>query len=146
MRKRTKRKVVKLMNPISLAIEGAGITLQQKLDELRLRELAAIDALAIGRGAPQAVYDLQTMVLVAKEMGMGKVGPEALPACEKALQLLDTTLMIHPETEIVTTAPETIDALREVFEYHDLQRQSISRAEYERFIKQVRNRLKSTRT
>ena len=146
MRKRTKRKVVKLMNPITLAIEGACITTEQQLNELRIRELAAIDALAIGKGTPQAVYDVESMVLIAKEMGLGKVGPEALPACERALLLLNTTMLIHSETEIVTTGPETIGALREVFRYHDLQRQSISRAEYERFIEKSRLRLKSTRT
>lgn len=143
MRKRTKRKVVVPMNPISLAIEGAGITLQTKLDELRMRELAAIDAFSIGKGYIKAWYDLRTMIHVSREMALNKVGPEALPACDKALALLESTTMIHPETEVMFVPPETIDAVKEMFAFYDLQRQSVSRAAYERFIAQALNRVRS---
>lgn len=144
MRKRTKRKVVKLMNPISLAIEGATIPRQDKLDELRVRELAAIDAFAIGKGHLQAWHDMRTMVLVCREMAIGQVGPEAIPACDKALEIMargDT--MIHPAEDLMTMPEEAIEAIKDVFAFHDLQRQSISRAEYERFIRKTLARARS---
>lgn len=144
MRKRTKRKVVTLMNPISLAIEGAGITLQSKLDELRVRELAGIDAFAIGQGYEQAWYDLRTMVLVSREMGLGQVGPEAVPICDKAIVALEQDIMIHPETRVMHATPEALKLLREVFALYDLQRQSISRGEYERYIKKTLTRVRSS--
>jgi len=36
-----------------------------------------------------------------------------------------------------------IKAFRELYEYHDLQRTSISRAEYERWIQKAANRVRS---
>jgi len=81
MRKQTRRKHWALVNPIQHAIEGAAITPDEKLSQLKLRELAAIEAFAKGKAT--------------------------------------------------------------VREWHHLQRTSISRGEYERFIGELTNRIKS---
>jgi hypothetical protein len=49
VRKRTKRKVYNLINPITHAIEGAALLEKHRLDSLRLIELTAIEAFAKGK-------------------------------------------------------------------------------------------------
>jgi hypothetical protein len=50
MRKSCKRKVYALVNPISMAIEGACVTDEQRLEQLASRELQAIQDMTTGKG------------------------------------------------------------------------------------------------
>lgn len=62
------------------------------------------------------------------------IGPEALTACEAAqTALMDAQQRFERTGRMGITGPG-LQALRDVYEYHDLQRQSVSRAEYEKAI------------
>lgn len=141
MRKRTRRKVYALVNPIQHAIEGACITQQQAIEKLRLAELAAIDAMARGAATIQDWKLLADMVNISETMADSGIGPEALPYCHALQQdLIDAAHRYEKTKKMGLTGPGLV-AAREVYGYHDLQRQSVARSEYERMIEKTRNRL-----
>ena len=143
MRKQTKRKMWKLINPITHAILGAGITQAHLLDKLRLRELAALEAMSKGAGTRTEWQELTDMLNVCEVMAMEGIGPEALPACHDAQAALVEAARRYETTQRMGLTGPGIQALREVYEYHDLQRSSVSRALYEQMIVKTRHRLTS---
>jgi hypothetical protein len=143
MRKTTKRKHWKLLDPIRHAILGAGITQEHLLDKLRLTELAALDAMTKGWGTVQDWQELVDMMNISEVMSMDGVGPEALPFCQRAQDALQEAALRYQNTMRMGLTGEGINALREVFEYHDLQRRSIPRSEYEKYIIKTRQRIAS---
>lgn len=143
MRKTTKRKHWKLLDPIRHAILGAGITQEHLLDKLRLTELAALDAMTKGWGTVQDWQEMVDMMNISEVMAMDGVGPEALPFCKRAQDALQEAALRYQNTMRMGLTGEGINALREVFEYHDLQRRSIPRSEYEKFIVKTRQRIMS---
>lgn len=58
MRKRTRRKVWSVVNPVMHAIEGAALIPQKELDALRLRELAALEAFRVGKAGLEEWHDI----------------------------------------------------------------------------------------
>lgn len=143
MKKRCKRKVYALTDPIGLAIAGAAITPDAKLNQLRMLELSQIDALARGAATLNDLRTLTDMINVCQTMADTGVGPEALPACAAAETALLAIMRRFERWGKLEALACEIEALREVFRYHDLQRQSISRAEYERAIKKTGDRIRS---
>ena len=143
MRKRTKRKVWNLIDPITHAIVGAAITHRDKLDKLRMLEYSALDAITKGQGT---VTDWRTLVDVlnlAEMMGKNGVGPEVLPICEKAQNSLHKAAMRYQETMRMGLDGEGIKACRDLIEYADLQQGSISRSEFERYIQKTKDHIRS---
>jgi len=143
MRKRTKRKVWNLIDPLTHAIVGAAITQRDKLDKLRTLEYAALDAITRGKGT---ITDWRTLVDVlnlAECMGRGGVGPEVLPICEKAQESLHKAAMRFQESGRLGLDGIGIQAIRELLEYADLQQSSISRSEFERYIKKTKDYIRS---
>jgi hypothetical protein len=143
MRKQTKRKIWKLIDPVRHAILGAGITQDHLLDKLRLTELAALDAMTKGLGTVQDWQELVDMMNISEVMAMEGIGPEALPHCKQAQDALERAALRYQETLRMGLSGEGIKALREVFEYHDLQRKSISRSLYEKMIIKTKQRIQS---
>lgn len=143
MRKRVRRKHYALINPIAHAIAGASITDQESLDKLRLVELAALDAMTRGQGGVEEWRTLVDMMNVSEVMGMSGIGPEVLPHVEIAQAELHRAAKRYEETKKMGLSGVGIKALREIHEYHDLQRTSICRTEYERMIDKTRNRIRS---
>jgi hypothetical protein len=143
MRKQTKRKFWKLIDPISHAILGAGITQNHLLDKLRLTELASIDAMTRGLGTLQDWQELTDMMNISEVMALDGVGPEVLPHCQQAQNALEQAALRYQSTMRMGLSGTGINALRDVFEYHDLQRRSISRSEYEKYIIKTRQRIMS---
>lgn len=143
MRKTTKRKHWKLIDPVRHAILGAGITQDHLLDKLRLIELAALDAMTKGLGTIQDWQELTDMMNISEVMARDGVGPEALPVCQQAQEALEQAARRYETTRRMGLTGTGINALREVFEYHDLQRRSIPRSEYEKYIIKTRQRIKS---
>jgi hypothetical protein len=74
---------------------------------------------------------------------MEGIGPEALPACHDAQAALVEAARRYETTQRMGLTGPGIQALREVYEYHDLQRSSVSRALYEQMIVKTRHRLTS---
>ena len=143
MRKRTKRKHWKLLDVIHHAITGASITQEHVLDKLRLTELAALDAMTKGLGTVQDWQELTDMMNICEVMAMTGIGPEALPYCKQAQNALEQAALRFQDSKRMGLSGAGITALREVFEYHDLQRRSIARSEYEKFIIKTRQRIMS---
>ena len=142
MRKHTRRKVWQLVNPIEHAILGAQITHQKSLDALQLRELSSLEAMTSGKGGIQEWSDLVAILNLCETMAKGGIGPEALEHCQIAEQDLQKAARAG-DGKVMSLSIAGIKAIREVLAYHHMQRTSISRAEYERWIEKTHNRIKS---
>ena len=142
-RKRTKRKTWVLLDPIQHAVIGAAITPRQTLDKLRFLEYTALDAITKGMGTIQDWRTLVDVLNLSEVMARGGVGPEVLPFCEKAQEALHKAAMRFQETKKMGLDGPGIQAIRELIEYADLQQASISRSEFEKYVKKTRDYIKS---
>lgn len=88
MKKRTRRKVYLLANPIALAIEGAAITDASALDKLRLRELSAVESFRTGKATREDWMSLADMLNICETLAKDGIGPEAMDPCQKAQDAL----------------------------------------------------------
>ena len=141
-RKKCVRKVWGLVNPIQHAIDGASITPDHLLDRLRLVELSAIESFTKGQATVEDWKSLADLLNVAETMSRGGVGPEVLEACERAQDGLSDAHDRFKITGRMGLSGPAIQAMRDLAEYHDLQRSSISRGEYERWIVKTRNQIR----
>jgi hypothetical protein len=140
------RKVWALINPVEHAIRGACITPQQELDKLRLRELASLDALVHGQGGLGEWQDINAANNLCQVMAEMGIGPEALETTRDVEQaLIDAAGRFERTGRMGLTGP-AIKAMRDMLEYHDLQRQSVPRSQYEAAIRLVTAQIKSGHT
>ena len=134
MRKRTRRKHYTLVNCVTHAIEGARVADDKLLNAVRMLELSAIEAFRTGTARRTEWQSVVDMLNVCETMAEGGVGPEALVACKAAEEhLIDAARRYEKTGRMGMTGPG-LQSLRDVFAYHDLQRQSISRSKYAEFI------------
>jgi hypothetical protein len=144
MRKKTKRKVWALIDPIQHGIIGAAITQRDKLDKLRMLEYSALDAITKGKGT---IHDWRTLVDVlnlSETMARNGIGKdEVLPVCQKAQEALHQAALRFQSTKRMGLSGEGIQAVRELIQYADLQQSSISRSEFEKYILKTKNYIKS---
>lgn len=144
MRKRTKRKVWALLDPIAHSIVGASITPRQTLDKLRVTEYAALDAITKGLGTIQDWRTLVDVLNLAEQMARGGIGKdEVLPICEKAQTALHEAAMRYQKTMRLGLDGVGIQAIRDLLEYADLQQGSVTRAEFERYVQKTRDYIRS---
>jgi len=143
VRKQCRRKHYALSNPIALAIAGACITDDGRLDKLRLLELSAIDAFARGAATVddwRTVADLTNLAQTMCEMG---IGPEVLPAAMQVESVLGESHKRFKVTGRMGTTGLGLRAMRELQEWHHLQRTAVARSVYERAIERTHNRIRS---
>jgi hypothetical protein len=144
MKKKCKRTIWSTaINPISHAIAGARITDEALLDKLRMRELSALDSMMKGYGTVDDWRLLVDMMNIAEMMGKNGIGPEVLPYCEQGCQAMTEAAMRYQKTMKMGLSGVGIGALRQICEYHDLQRTSVSRSVYETMITKTANNLRS---
>lgn len=144
MRKQTKRKrIYAKASPLHYVIEGVRYTPEHLLDDLRIRELGAIEAFRTGSAALQEWSDVNSMLTLCETMAAGGVGPEALQACERAEKTLIQAAKAFEANGKMTVTANRIKSLRDLYDYHDLQRQSVSRGEYEKWIQRAMDRVRS---
>lgn len=143
MRKQCKRKVWGLVDPITLAKQGACITNGKELALVRVLELSALEAMCAGKGTLDDWKELADMLNRCECMARGGIGHEALPYCEAAEREMISAAKTYQETRKMVLSTEGIAALREVYAYHDLQRTSVSRREYELWIRKSMCKVKS---
>lgn len=144
MRKRTKRKVWGLIDPIAHAIVGAAITPRQTLDKLRLTEYAALESITKGNGTIQDWRTLVDVLNVSEQMARAGIGKdEVLPVCEKAQKALHEAAIRFQSSKRMGLSGEGIKAVRDLLEYADLQQGSITRAEFEKYVKKTRDYIRS---
>lgn len=143
MRKKVKRKHWALLDVVNHAILGAGITQEHLLNKLRLTELSSLDAMTKGLGTVQDWQELVDMMNISEVMALEGIGAEVLPYCKASQNALKQAALRYQTTMRMGLSGEGINALREVFEYHDLQRRSIPRSLYEKMIIKTRQRIQS---
>jgi len=143
MRKRTRRKHYVLSNPIALAIDGARVTDDARLDKLRLLELSAMQAFATGAATVddwRTVADLTNLAQTMCDMG---VGPEVMPAALQVESVLSEAHQRFIATGRMGTTGPGLHAMRDLQEWHHLQRTSVARSVYEAAIVRTANRIRS---
>lgn len=143
MRKRTRRKHYPLINPIQLAIKGAAFIEGDDLENLRKKNRQAIDAFFSGTAT---VHDWRTMAdmhNLAETMSKGGVGIEVLEVCAEVAAALDDCHQRRARTGRIGMTGPQLQSLRALFDYYDLQVQSIARSEFERWIKLTADRIRS---
>ena len=122
---------------------GAAITQRDKLDKLRLLEYSALDALIKGSGTVQDWRTLVDVLNLSEMMGKNGVGPEVLPICQTAQDILHKAALRYEETKKMGLDGVGIQAIRDLIEFADLQQGSISRSEFERYIQKTKDYIKS---
>lgn len=142
-RKRCIRKVWAKVNPIEHAMQGAAITSRQDMDKLLLRETAALDAIVKGQGGLKEWHDLCAVNNLAQTLAQKGVGHEVLEPARKAETALIDAATRFQRTGRMGFTGEGIQAMREIIEWHDLQRASIPRSQYEEAIRLTVARVKS---
>jgi len=142
-RKRTVRRVWQKVNPITHAVAGASIKPRSELDKLLMRELSALDDMTHGKASLQQWHDLANVVNLCETLAHEKVGAEALESCRTAQDALIEAAKRFQETQRMGLSGIGIQALRDVISYHDLQRSSIPRSQYEAAIRLTAARVKS---
>ena len=143
MRKQTRRKVYRLVNPISYAMEGASITPNEILDKLRQKELISIEAFRMGKADLADWQMINDMANLCEVMAKSGIGPEALKAAERTHEYLLEAYHRYNKTKRMGTSGLGLVAFRDCYEYHDLQRQSISRSVYEQMLTKTMNQIRS---
>ena len=143
-RKQCKRRVWSTnINPIAHAIAGAAVSDKQALDKLRLCELSAIDALTKGMGTTEDWRWCCDFLNIGETMGKSGIGPEILPHCKEAQEALLEAAERYQKTGKMDLSGQGIRAIKEVWEFHDVQRTSVARSEYEKMIRKTENYIKS---
>lgn len=142
-RKVCRRRHYPLINPITMAIEGASITPDNLLDRLRLLELSALESFTTGRATIEDWKSIADVLNVAETMARAGVGPEVLEVCQRVEAGLDESRDRHRRTGKMGLSGPAIQAVRDLIEYHDIQRTSVSRGKYEALIQKTRDRIRS---
>lgn len=125
-------------------MQGAAITPRDQLDKLKARELSSLEAIVKGHGDLVAWNDLVAANNLAEEMALMGVGkPEVLPVAMECQQhLIDAARRFQATGRMGLTGP-AIQAMRDLLEFHDLQRASVARSQYEEAIRRVTAKVKS---
>ena len=145
MRKRCIRKVwPTLVDTIKIATHGAAITDDVRLAQVHAYELASLDRLSRGVGTLKCWRDMAdvnnvTMTLAGMEVGRAEV----LPVCKLVEDELIDAARRYTQTKRMGLTGPGIQHLRDLIEYHDLQRRSIPRSQYEEAIRITAARIAS---
>jgi hypothetical protein len=143
MRKRTKRKVYKLLDTMKMAKLGASVASKEVLDQVRMNELIAIDDFFKGTATLTSWSSLKGMNNIAQTFADEGIGIEAIEPCRALEEALIEAAKRFEKTGKMGLSGTGLTAAREVQQLHDLQRISITRGEYERLVDKTENILKS---
>ena len=143
-RKACKRKVrVVNTNILAYTMESACLIKFEDFNRLRIMELGQIESLATGKGTIADLKGLTDCLNLCETMADMKIGPEAKPACEAAQAAILSIMRRFERWQKIEATPAEVQALRDVYQFHDLQRQSISRGQYEKAIALTQSRIRS---
>lgn len=135
-----------LTNPIIEAARSAMPITGADLSALRGVELRALDAMAQGRATLVDWEHLANMVNVAEVMAKCGEGVELIEI-SAAAQVLLARVYLRAKDAIKAgkpdgawrMTPDEVWAMRETYEYHDLQRQSVPMGRYREHVRRVDN-------
>ncbi len=130
-------------DPIACAIAGARVTDASILDELRMRELLAIDAFKLGHATQDDWRTVAGMSNIAEALVLLGVGRDDVqPAVEATQAALQDAHARYLETGRVATTGPGLQAMRDLYAWHDAQRTACARSTYERALKLAMDRIK----
>ena len=144
MRKRAKRRPRPvLINPLRYVLEGMAVTPDEDLNKLRVMELAALEAFRTGAATLADWHRIKAMLNVAETMARAGIGEEVLSVCMQAQShLIESAQRCERIGKMGASGP-ALQCWRDLYEYHDLQRTSVPRAEYEKMIQRAADRERS---
>lgn len=140
---RVTRTVWQKVDTILHAMQGAAITPASVRDKLAMRELTAIDAFVRGQAGIQEWQDLAALNNITQTLATMGIGREAMPDCHKAEAALVEAAQRFERTGKMGLSGPGIQAIRDVIEWHDAQRQAIPRSKYEQALRLTVARVKS---
>lgn len=142
MKKVCRRKVYQRINPIAYVLEGLKPAEVARIDALRTLELSAIESFAKGQATRADWEAIADMANVASQMAKAGIGVEVQDVVEEVNEHLIAAAKRWDKTCKMGLTGPGIKAIRDLYEYHDLQRTAITLAEYERHIRKVMNLIK----
>lgn len=145
-RKHTRRKVWTLdrgATPLSIAMSGACVIDDQRLTLLRTAEREALEAFQYGHATWKHWGCITALVQAARVLVEFGVGPEVLPSIEAVERFLEAAAARHEATGRLGATGPDLQAVRDLYEYHDLQRTSVDLATYQRAVEKAINRARS---
>ena len=137
------RTVWKKIDTIKHAIEGAAKMPESMMNELLLRDLAALDMFAKGAARLREWDELVSVNNIAETLASMGVGSEALPDIQRAEQALIDAAARYKRTGKMGLTGPGIQSIREVIEWHDAQRSAIPRSKYQDAIRLTQARIRS---
>jgi hypothetical protein len=141
MRKRSKyRSKPIVVNPIAYAIAGARPVDDEKRLKVKAWRDMTLIAYAEGRAVERDLAILEGALALARELALDGIGIELLNICDRAKPVLTAQ---HERLQRIATTVEGLQAMRDLAEWHDLQRTSVDRSTYERAIQRTANRIRS---
>jgi hypothetical protein len=117
------------------------ITPPDVLDKLRQRELTSIEAFRMGQADLADWKMMNDMANLCETMAKSGIGPEALESAERTHEYLLEAYHRYNKTKKMGTSGLGLVAFRDCYEYHDLQRQSVSRSVYEQMLRKTINQI-----
>lgn len=141
MRKRCRRKHWGV-DPLAteVAISGACVIDDRRLALLRKVENAALEAFQFGRATWDHWSTIKAVVQPARVLVELGVGPEVLPTIELVERFLLEASARHESTGRLGATGPDLQAVRDLYEYHDLQRTSVDLSTYQRAVEKAINR------
>jgi hypothetical protein len=144
-RKKCVRKVWAKVNVIKHAIEGAAIVDDASLNRLQTLEYMALEAMVKGQGTKEDWHTIAGCLNICETMSKNGIGVEVLTVCEQVQAELVKAAERYKTTGKMGLTGLGIQAIRDLIEYADLQRRSISRSEFERMIDKTRRMIVASR-
>lgn len=132
-----------LINPMQFVKEGLAVTPDEDLNKLRMLELASLEAFRTGAATLEDWHRVKAMLNVAETMARAGIGEEVLSVCMQAQDHLIESAERHKRIGRMGASGPALACWRDLFEYHDLQRTSVTRIEYEKLIQKTYDRERS---
>lgn len=125
------------------AMVGASVVDDESVKVLRDKEAASLEAFRTGTATKQSWNDINAAVRIAESMAKAGIGPEVMVHAKIAeMHLLDARDRFNRIGKMGTTGPG-LQSFKDIIEYHELQRTSVSRSVYEKHIQKVTNMIRS---
>lgn len=125
------------------AMVGASVVDDESVKVLRDKEAASLEAFRTGTATRQSWNDINAAVRIAESMAEAGIGPEVMVHAKIAeMHLLDARDRFNRIGKMGTTGPG-LQSFKDIIEYHELQRTSVSRSVYEKHIQKVTNMIRS---
>jgi len=128
-----------LTNPVVEALRSAQPIAGKDLSDLRRAELASLDRLAQGVAAVSDWARISDVINIAEVMAKVGEGVELIAIAAEAQVTLAKAYIRGKDSGVWALTPDEAWMLREAWEYHDLQRQSVPMSRYRQHAKKVQD-------